>query len=142
MSEQFRYGPLVYVSVETINIDEENSEGNYYWPGLPPVAYDPIGIPVDENGQQCLPGECILHLNHVPEHTEWNDVLKTELPTVDVCREWFEDHFLEVSDWDLCRYILRWYWWNHQHDADWKSWKRGKTQEEMVREIWPDVPKS
>lgn len=135
MSEPYRYGPLVFAS-------EEHPDGNYHWNGLQPVDYDDLNIPIDRTGRQCLPGTCILHPNHVPEQTEWNETLKADLPTVDASREWFADQFLDVSDYNLCRYILRWYWWNHQHDESWKSWKGEKSTEEMIGEIWPDVPKS
>jgi len=54
--EKFKYGPLVYNC-----IGDENEEGNYYWPGHPPVAYDELGVPVDKDGRQCLPLDCPFH---------------------------------------------------------------------------------
>lgn len=143
MAEKFRYGPLVYVGFSE---DENDEEGNYYWAGNPPVAYEqPSGvfrIPVDEFGNQCLPGQCILHPNCRVEEFEWNEVLGAELPSVSWCRSWFEDNFLIISDWQVCKYILRWYWWNNQNEAKWKTFANGKTKEEMISLLWPDVPKS
>jgi len=133
----FKYGPLRYI------IDlEEDEEGNYYWPGLPPVGYDDIGIPIDENGNQCLPGETILHLNYVPTETEWCDLLQVELPTLDSVRPWFEDNFLVVTNKDLCRYIFKWYWWNYHNSDSYKALIESKSfssVQEIMEAVWPDV---
>jgi hypothetical protein len=61
MTEKFRYGPLVYNC-----FGDDDDSGNYWWSGSKiVVGYEqPEGvwkIPVDELGNQCLPGECILH---------------------------------------------------------------------------------
>ena len=45
--EQYKYGPLVYNTT-----DSDDDSGNYYWNGLPAVAYDKVGIPIDSNGFQ------------------------------------------------------------------------------------------
>jgi hypothetical protein len=136
MAEKFKYGPLIYNS-----INDESDEGNYWWPGNPPVAYEaesgPFRIPVDANGNQCLPGESILHPNCRVE--KWESFELCEIPSLSWCREWFEDNFLIVSDYDICRYILRWCDWNYQHKEVWKDHKKNKTIDEMIGEIWPDV---
>jgi len=136
MEEKFRYGPLVYNAV-----GDDSDEGNYWWPGNPPVAYEqesgPFRIPVDANGNQCLPGESILHPNCRVE--KWESFELCEIPSLSWCREWFEDNFLIVSDYDICRYILRWCDWNYQHKEVWKDHKKNKTIDEMIGEIWPDV---
>ena len=54
--EKFKYGPLIW---NCINEDDES--GNFYWNGDPPVKYDDMNIPVDENGLQCLPVESPVH---------------------------------------------------------------------------------
>lgn len=131
-----KYGPLNYIT------DLNDDEGNYYWPGPPPVGYDDIGIPIDEFGNQCLPGECILHLNHIPTDTEWNNFLGDYIPTLESCRSWFDDNFLIISDDQLKKYILRWYWWNNQYTQKWKIISKGLTVPEMIGKIWPDVHKS
>ena len=136
MAEKFRYGPLVFNS-----FGEEDDSGNYWWPGNPPVAYEqPTGvyrIPVDSNGNQCLPGECILHPNCRVE--EWESFELFKIPSLVECRTWFEENFLIVSDYDLCRYILRWCGHNHKANNEFKSWHKNKTINEMIGEIWPDV---
>ncbi len=136
MAEKFKYGPLIYNS-----INDESDEGNYWWPGNPPVAYEaesgPFRIPVDANGNQCLPGESILHPNCRVE--KWESFELCKIPSLSWCREWFEDNFLIVSDYDICRYILRWCDWNYQHKEVWKDHKKNKTIDEMIGEIWPDV---
>ena len=136
MEEKFRYGPLVYNAV-----GDDSDEGNYWWPGNPPVAYEqesgPFRIPVDANGNQCLPGESILHPNCRVE--KWESFELCKIPSLSWCREWFEDNFLIVSDYDICRYILRWCDWNYQHKEVWKDHKKNKTIDEMIGEIWPDV---
>ena len=142
MAEKFRYGPLVYNC-----FGDDDTSGNYWWSGSPVVGYaEPEGvykIPVDEQGNQCLPGECILHPNC--RIASWDSRTHPDLgkiPDLTWCRSWFEDHFLIISDWEVCRYILRWYWHNQKHDDHWKKWSAGKTTEQMIGEIWPDVPKS
>ena len=133
MAEKFKYGPLVYNS-----ISDESDEGNYWWPGNPPVAYEaesgPFRIPVDANGNQCLPGESILHPNCRVE--KWESFELCKIPSLSWCREWFEDNFLIVSDYDICRYILRWCNWNYQSNLEWVAFKKNKTIDELINEIW------
>ena len=137
MGEKFRYGPLVYNS-----FGEDDDSGNYWWPGNPPVAYEaesgPYRMPVDADGNQCLPGESILHPNCRVEEWETNKPLSM-LPSLEWCRSWFDDNFLIVSDYDVCRYILRWYNWNNRSMPGWVDFSKNKTIEEMIGEIWPDV---
>lgn len=145
MAEKFRYGPLVYNS-----INDESDDGNYWWPGNPPVAYEaesgPFRIPVDANGNQCLPGESILHPNCRVEKWESFELckiptllLRCKIPSLSWCREWFEDNFLIVSDYDVCRYILRWCNWNYQWDLEWVEFVKNKTIDELINEIWLNV---
>lgn len=140
MAEKFTYGPLVYNY-----FGEEDDSGNYWWPGNPPVAYEePTGvyrIPVDRDGNQCLPGDCILHPNCRVEQWDDHDVLG-QIPSLAWCQEWFDDNFLIISDWTICKYIVRWIWWNRQHEDVWKEYSQDKTVPEMIGEIWPDVHKS
>ena len=137
MAEKFRYGPLVYNC-----FGDEDDSGNYWWVGNPPVAYEePTGvyrIPIDAEGNQCLPGECILHPNCRVE--EWNehDILGS-IPSLDWCRSWFEDNFLVIDNYTVCRYIVRWMLWNHNKDETYKQYFKGKRLEEVIGEIWPDV---
>jgi hypothetical protein len=134
MAEKFKYGPLIYNSIA-----DETDEGNYWWSGSPPVAYEaPSGryrIPIDASGNQCLPGECILHPNCRVE--EWESFKLFKVPSLEWCRSWFEENFLIVSDYDVCRYILRWCSYNYGNDF--YQWKMNKTINEIIGEIWPDV---
>jgi len=139
MAEKFRYGPLVYNC-----FGDEDDSGNYWWAGNPPVAYEePTGvyrIPIDADGNQCLPGECILHPNcRVEEWTE-HDILGS-IPSLDWCKTWFEDNFLIIDDYTVCKYIVRWMWYNNKNKNEYKRFFKGKRVEEVISEIWPDVIK-
>ena len=137
MAEKFRYGPLVYNC-----FGDEDDSGNYWWVGNPPVAYEePTGvyrIPIDAEGNQCLPGECILHPNCRVEEWDEHDILGP-IPSLDWCRSWFEDNFLIIDDYTVCRYIVRWMLWNHNKDETYKQYFNDKRLEEVIGEIWPDV---
>ena len=140
MSEKFRYGPLVYNS-----FGEADDSGNYWWPGNPPVAYEqesgPFRIPIDAEGSQCLPGDCILHPNCRVE--EWESFELYKVPSLTWCRTWFEDNFLVVSDYQICRYIIRWCNHNYRYEDShgWQEYTKDKTVNKMIGEIWPDVHK-
>ena len=140
MAEKFTYGPLVYN-----HFGDDEDTGNYWWNGKPIVGYEQQSgiwkIPVEENGNQCLPGESILHPCCTVERFTSHPVLG-DVPELAWCREWFEDNFLIIEDWDVCRYILRWYNNTHRNEEFWQSWKKGKSLEQMIGEIWPDVHKS
>ena len=140
MAEKFRYGPLVYNC-----FGEEDDSGNYWWSGNKIVGYEePTGvyrIPIDAEGNQCLPGDCILHPNcHVQE---WDDhVVLGKIPSVGWCRSWFEDNFLVIDDYTVCKYILRWMWYNNKNKDEYKKFFSGKQVEGLINEIWPDVTTS
>ena len=140
MAEKFRYGPLVYNC-----FGEEDDSGNYWWSGNKIVGYEePTGvyrIPIDAEGNQCLPGDCILHPNcHVQE---WDDhVVLGSIPSVEWCRSWFEDNFLVIDDYTICKYILRWMWYNNKNKDEYKKFFSGKQVEGLINEIWPDVTTS
>ena len=138
MTEKFRYGPLVYN-----HFGEDDDSGNFWWAGNPPVAYEeesgPYRIPVDVEGSQCLPGNCILHPNCRIE--DWESFKLFPVPSLVWCRSWFEDNFLIIEDYTVCRYILRWcdYNYTNGHNAEFINWKKEKSIKEMVADIWPDV---
>jgi hypothetical protein len=137
--EKYKYGPLVY---NTTHPDDDDS-GNFYWPGLPPVGYDELAIPIDEKGFQCLDDSSPLHPHHKPSLVEPHLLIGAQLPTIESVKAWFDDNFLLVSEWEVCRYILRWY-----------NFQPGKTDlykvlvsesesiEEVIEKLWPDVQKS
>ena len=138
MTEKIKYGPLVYN-----HFGDPDDSGNYWWAGNPPVAYEeesgPYRIPVDEDGNQCLPGNCILHPNCDVE--EWESFELFKVPSLTWVRSWFDDNFLIIEDYDVCRYILRWcdYNYTNGHIAEFIDWKKEKSMKEMVADIWPDV---
>jgi hypothetical protein len=140
VAEKYTYGPLVYN-----HFGDDDDSGNYWWNGKPIVGYENQEgiwkIPIDENGNQCLPGESILHpccdVGRFTSHPVLGDI-----PEIAWCREWFEDNFLIIEDYDICRYIIRWYNNDNRHSEHWLNWKRGKSLEQMIGEIWPDVHKS
>ena len=137
--EKFKYGPLVF---NTTHPDDDDS-GNYYWGGLVPVGYDKQGIPVDEHGYQCLDISSPLHPGYTPPQTEYNEILEAVLPAASEVKIWFNDNFLEVSDWQVCYYILRWY--NFQQDKSTTYYKivtECESIEEVIERAWPDVQKS
>lgn len=128
----FRYGPLIYV---TAGMDED--QGNYYWNGLPPVDYDADGIPVDQNGMQCLDISCPLHPSYTPQETEYSLVLGTEIPTIAHYREWFEENFLAVSDNQIKRWIIK-RWSSTVDRAVYGQVLRNYSSiEELKEAVWP-----
>jgi len=135
--EKFRYGPLIYA----IAGESETEDANFYWTGLPPVAYDSDGIPVDSNGLQCLPDSCPVHPAYKPTEFEHNSTLNDMLPTIDSISQWFEDNFLEVTTLQCCKYALRWYVFNQRKKSDsyYEITSQVNSIEEAIGKIWPDV---
>ena len=104
--EQYKYGPLVYNTT-----DSDDDTGNYYWPGIAPVNYDDVGIPIDNRGYQCLDvSECPLHPDYEVAETnmEHNKALGCTIPTLDSFNSWFEDAFIKAEPRDLAFFVLRW----------------------------------
>tara|TARA_Y100000389_G_scaffold108813_1_gene105909 strand:+ start:187 stop:615 length:429 start_codon:yes stop_codon:yes gene_type:complete len=111
--EQYKYGPLVYNTT-----DSDDDTGNYYWPGIAPVGYDDIGIPIDNIGYQCLDVvQCPLHPGYEvkDEDTEHNEALGCKIPTLNSFNGWFEDAFIKAEPRDLAFFIIRWL--NFQDDV-------------------------
>jgi hypothetical protein len=138
--EKYKYGPLVYI---TINNTEE--DGNFYWAGETPVGYDNLGIPIDSKGDQCLPINCPLHPHHVPTKYIKNEVLNEDIPDYTSFKPWFDDHFLVVTDYQLKKYVLRWYS-LRQNKFKSENYRKLLTEklsiDEMIDRIWPDEPTS
>lgn len=132
----YKYGPLVY------NVDGYEG-GNFYWNGLSPVGYDHDEIPVDRNGMQCLPISSPLHPSWTPRKQEFNQIVGRDMPTIQEVREWFEEHFLDISDYQICKYILKWYVrQNYRDQAYHDLLKKANSIEEVIKLIWPHVQKS
>ena len=137
--EKYKYGPLEYI---TKGMDDD--EGNYYWNGLPPVGYDKVGIPIDQNGNQCLDISCPLHPSWEPYEAEYSGVLAYNIPTINHFRHWFDENFLEISDEQTKRYILK--WWHARALTSTPFYaellKKYSSVEEIMEAVWPDEQQS
>jgi hypothetical protein len=131
--EKYRYGPLVYVPYGTT----DDEEGNYYWNGSPPVGYDSRGIPIDKNGHQCLDISCPLHPAFEPDEFEHSDILDSDIPTMKSFKEWFDDNFLIISDYQLKKYIFKWWVRKHKTSSHYYALlKEYKSIDEVISAIW------
>jgi hypothetical protein len=139
---KYRYGPIVW----NCSSDEDES-GNYFWPGLPPCAYDDSGIPIDIHGKQCLPGTSIIHPNYEPTDTFYSDVVCDDLPTIESARQWLDDNFLIVTDRQVAKFIIRWYGFKVRRasPAAKQLWStlvdKYKTRDRLVDAVWSNLPK-
>ena len=131
---KYKYGPLIYITEGM-----EDDEGNYYWGGSPPVGYDDSGIPVDKNGLQCLDIQCPLHPGWEPYEVEFNHVLSHRLPTLKHFRQWFDDNFLEITDYQIKKYILKWWFRRAPLDTPYYNeiLKKYSSVEELLEAVWP-----
>ena len=138
--EKFRYGPLVYVT-HGMNDDE----GNYFWNGSSPVGYDEMGVPIDQNGMQCLDISCPIHPSWEPNETVYNVTLNSKIPSVEYFRQWFDDNFLIISDDQIKRYIIRW-WSSHSMRHNYSAYRQVlhnySSVEEIMEAAWPDATTS
>ena len=103
--EKFKYGPLIWN-----HRNEDDESGNYYWNGDPPVDYDSAGIPIDKNGNQCLSIDSPVHPGWQPDESRFvfNGPLQQKIPDVASVKEWFDNNFLVISDYQCKKYILKW----------------------------------
>ena len=140
MEKQFKYGPLIYI--HPTSIDEE---GNYFWNGSPPVGYDNSGIPIDNQGNQCLDISCPLHPGFQPTETVFSEALQSDIPTIKHFRHWFDENFLQISDEQIKRYIIK--WWSTQASRDKRDLYTNvlhnySSVEEIMEAVWPDEQQS
>lgn len=139
---KYKYGPLIWNCVT-----DEDESGNYYWPGDAPCAYDPLGIPVDAKGMQCLPMLSIIHPAYEPTETTFHPLISDSLPTISSAKAWLDENFLVCTPHQVGRYIIRWY------DSSLRKrtpeaqqlWEgvinTYRTRERLVDELWPDLTK-
>ena len=80
MAERFKYGPLIYDTVD--DVEDIDGGGNYWWAGLHPVGYDEMGIPVDSQGLQCLPLSSPFHPDHIPKDPVYNQYINDYVPSI------------------------------------------------------------
>jgi hypothetical protein len=137
--EKYRFGPLVYASP-----DMGDTEGNYFWTGNPPVGYDEFGVPIDKNGHQCLDIACPLHPAWKPPLSEqvYNHGLRVFLPTLEFTRSWFDDNFLEISDLQLKKILVKRLRRSVRPREYMYIVERYSSVEEIMEAAWPDEPQS
>jgi hypothetical protein len=137
---KYTYGPLIWNCTT-----EDDNSGNYWWPGNPPCGYDDTGIPIDEKGFQCLPIDSLIHPDYKPKETSFHPTLATTLPTIASARAWFDEGFFDVTDYQVARFIIRWYDMQHKSPSLDYNWKLAKntyrTRERLVMHLWPELVK-
>ena len=131
---KFKYGPLVWNHIE-----DEDDSGNYWWPGLPPVSYDETEIPIDVRGLQCLPMHSPLHPDYESKDFVFNSHINDYLPTIKEWADWFDEHFIEITDYRIKREILKWYVKNSKKvTANFLNLQsKCSSLDEMVEIVWP-----
>ena len=134
--EKFKYGPLIWDHIE-----EDDNSGNYWWSGSPPVNYDEMGIPIDQRGLQCLPLSSPVHPNYESKHPVFNLPLGEHLPSIKEWKEWFDFHFIEISEHRIKCEILRWYVKDTGRRRLSKKFRKLQSKcnsiDEMVEAVWP-----
>tara|TARA_Y100000389_G_scaffold165312_1_gene169450 strand:- start:182 stop:601 length:420 start_codon:yes stop_codon:yes gene_type:complete len=132
---KFKYGPLVWNS-----INDEDESGNYFWNGKPPVDYDSDGIPIDDDGMQCLPIASPVHPSWTAESVqqEYNDFLGFEIPSISSTREWFDDNFLVANERQCKKYIIRWIKQNRSSlPGFYKMISEATSLADIMDRVWP-----
>ena len=100
------YGPLIYAK----DFFEDDGIANYFWPGHPPVGYNKQGIPVDEEGMECLDLRCPLHPDWKPSEAEmiFNDYLGFSIPDYNYYIEWLKENNLGCSPDQAKKLLFKW----------------------------------
>ena len=101
--EKFKYGPLIW---NCIGDEEDDEEGNYYWPGNPPVAYDDLGVPVDKDGRQCLPLDCPFHPHYVFRDTITSKYGIKFPASLKDYKEWLDKNYIVFDEAAVRRNII------------------------------------
>ena len=104
--DHFKIGPLIYAN----DYFETDPEANYYWPGNPPVKYNDKGIPIDDNGLECLDVNSPFHPNWKVQKNqlEFNDFLQFSIPKYQCYQDWLRDNYLDCSDNQAKKYLFKW----------------------------------
>ena len=102
--EKFKYGPLIWNSS-----GDEDDDGNYYWAGMPPVAYDAMEIPVDMEGRQCLPNDCPFHPHYEFKETRSSKYdAYVQLPlSFKEYKDWLEKNFIVFDEKPVKKDIIK-----------------------------------
>ena len=129
--EKIKYGPLIYYT------SQDESEGNFFWGGKPPVGYDADGVPIDESGMQCLSLESPLHPSYTPTEVTYNEFLRYDLPSFESVRKWFDENFLVINDEQLKKLILKWYLRKQDPHVIYQLQLRANSIADLKEKIWP-----
>ena len=100
------YGPLIYAK----DFFEDDGTANYFWPGSPPVSYNEQGIPVDQEGLECLDLGCPLHPDWKPLEDEmiFNDYLGFSIPSYCCYIEWLKQNNLACTPEQAKKLLFKW----------------------------------
>ena len=127
------YGPLIYAK----DFFEDDGIANYFWPGNPPVGYNELGIPVDEEGLECLDLGCPLHPDWNPSEPEmvYNEYLGFSIPNYNSYIEWFKKNNLACTPEQAKKLLFKWI----LHKSDYNR-LRSKIKYAILQIIRNDVP--
>ena len=117
----FSYGPLTWASIEN------RIKGNFLYKGDYPVEYDNNGIPIDDEGNQCLPITCPLHPDYKPTNPVLSPMINDTLPSNLEWKRWFEENYIQIDNARIMREILRWYMKQERQSLEFKKIKASCT---------------
>lgn len=100
------YGPLIYAK----DFFEDDGIANYFWPGSPPVGYNQQGIPIDEEGMECLDLRCPLHPSWTPlkSEMEYNEYLGFSIPSYYPYIDWLKQNNLGCTPEQAKKLLFKW----------------------------------
>ena len=100
------YGPLIYAK----DFFEDDGIANYFWPGSPPVGYNNLGIPIDEEGMECLDLRCPFHPSWMPlkSEMEYNEYLGFSIPSYYPYIDWLKQNNLSCTPEQAKKLLFKW----------------------------------
>ena len=100
------YGPLIYAK----DFFEDDGLAHYFWPGSPPVGYNNLGIPIDEEGMECLDLRCPLHPSWMPlkSEMEYNEYLGFSIPSYYPYIDWLKQNNLSCTPEQAKKLLFKW----------------------------------
>ena len=106
LEDYITYGPLIYAK----DFFEDDGIANYFWPGSPPVGYNNLGIPIDEEGMECLDLRCPLHPSRMPlkSEMEYNEYLGFSIPSYYPYIDWLKQNNLSCTPEQAKKLLFKW----------------------------------
>lgn len=106
LEDYITYGPLIYAK----DFFEDDGIANYFWPGSPPVGYNNLGIPIDEEGMECLDLRCPLHPSWMPlkSEMEYNEYLGFSIPSYYPYIDWLKQNNLSCTPEQAKKLLFKW----------------------------------